>query len=113
MADVIASRTYSRLIDFATKNAEPATTAALRSVPSTPPLFAQDGKPPTRPRIATGLPLDAATLHATFGHASNDTLRNTCAAYSLPTPKAATKCATCATSNMQKARTYHTSRSPP
>ena len=112
MADAIASRTHSRLVRFAIKNTAPATVAVLRSVPSAPPLLTQGGKPLTRPRLAPGLPLDTATLHATFGHASQDTLRATCAAYNMPTPKAATTCTTCATSNMHKARTYHSSRSP-
>ena len=112
MADATTSRTHRRLIRFAISNAEPETVAVLRSVPSTPPLPTQDGKPPARPRLATGLPLDVVTLYATFGHASYGTPRTTCAAYNIPTLKTTATCATCAISNIRQARTYHSSRNP-
>ena len=112
MAGAIIERTNPRLIGFAINSAAPATIAVLRTVLSTPPPLTLDGIPPTRPRIVTGLPLDTATLHATFGHASRDAFRAACTAYSLAIPMAAPTCVTCDTSNMHKAPTYRSSRSP-
>ena len=91
IADAIIERTHPRLVRFAINNAAPATAAVLRTVPSTPPFPTSDGIPPTRLCLATGLPLDTTTLHATFGRASHNALRVTCAAYKLPTPKAETR----------------------
>ena len=110
MSNVILGRSHPRLVRFVLNGATSATVAVLRTVPSAPPLLTHGGAPPARPRLATGLPLDAATLHATFGHAPRDALRATCAAYSLPGPKAAPTCVTRATSNMRKAPTYHSPR---
>ena len=86
MAGAIVERTYPRLTRFTIDIAAMATVAVLRTVTSTPPLLTADGNPPARPRLAVGLPLDTATLHATFGHALRDVLRATCAAYNLPVP---------------------------
>ena len=112
MAGATVERTHPRLIRFAIDSAASATVAVLRTVPSTPSLLTPGGNPPARPRFASGLPPDTATLHATFGQAPHNALRATCAAYSLTAPKAATVCTTCATSNMRKAPTYHSSGSP-
>ena len=91
VTDVIICRTHPHLTRFAINNAAPAMVAALRTVPPTPPLLTSSGTPPTQPRLATGLPLDTATLHANFGRAPHNALRVTCAAYKLPTPKAETR----------------------
>ena len=77
-------------------------------------IIANNGKWRLAEYFASGLrmPLDTATLHATFDNAPRNTLRATYAAhgvaYSMPIPKAAPTCAcvTCATTNIRKVEIY-------
>ena len=87
MANAIIDCTYQRLVRFALNGVTSATVTVLRAVSSTPPLLTHDGVPPARPRLATGLPPDTTTLHATFGHAPGGALRANCTACSLPISK--------------------------
>ena len=112
MAGATTKRAHPRLVRFAIDSAAPATVAVLRTVPPTPLILNLDGTPPARSRPASGLPLDTSTLHATYGHAPHQSLRATCAAYSMLTPKAAAACVTCATSNKRNAPVYRSPRSP-
>ena len=113
MADAIIDRAHPLLIRFGINGATSATVAVLYTMLSVPPPPTLDCTPPARPRLATDLPPDTATLRTAFGHAPRSALRATCAAYSLPIPKTAMTCMTCATSNMRKApASSHSSRSP-
>ena len=79
---------------------------AIRSDPAPPP-YAYG----TKTRLAPGLPYDAETMHAAFGHVSDATLAATSKAYGMLPLAPFVKCNTCILSNMTRAPTHRVSKS--